>query len=357
MNRRIGLILGGTAIVVFLVLLLIGPGTEKQQPDQIIWKKDFEKIEYIPAGTNRKVTLSMVRHGSLTRDDFTVEAPGQYQARRGGFNVKNTFSDFAKPRNMGQYKIKPEQESELGLSPECAEVLLYPTLSSKPIRMQIGKKNSAGNSFVRIDPESKKDEVVLIPAYLFDRFTRPIKEFREQRLLVYPTDTYTQELSVKVKTPAGEKSYFMRQVREKNKEGVEMPRWLDSSGQEIPVNQANGLENVVREVQILEYRDTIGVANADELWNRAGEDTTIIKAKIKGQDETTIRLRSRYAVQAGNDSAIPVQSSLEPGTDFVRATIEKDILDRMETIFEALERKKAEANKPVQPEIREIAPK
>ncbi|MCE9598968.1 MAG: DUF4340 domain-containing protein [Spirochaetia bacterium] len=355
MSRKTGLILGGTVSLIFLGLLVIGPGTEKTQPDQIIWKKEFEKIEYIPAGKDRKVTISLVRQNSLTRDDFTVEFPGQYQSRRGGYNVKNTFTDFAKPRNMGQYKIKPEQETELGFSPECAEVLLYPSKNSKPIRMQIGKKNSAGNSFVRLDAESKKDEVVLIPAYLFDRFTKPIKDFREQRLLVYPTDSYTQELNVKVKTATGEKSYFMRQVREKNKDGIEMPRWLDSNGQEIPLNQANGLENAVRELQILEYRDTIGVANADDVWNKAAEDSAVIKIKIKGQDETTIHLRSRYAVQVGKEAAIAVQSSIEPGTDFVRATIEKDITDRMGTIFEAMERKKAEANKPkpTVPEIRE----
>jgi hypothetical protein len=342
MNRRLGIILGVGSLLILGLLLLFGPGTQKDKPDAIFWKKDFDAIEYVSAGKDRATSLRLVRKAGLIRDEFTVEGSGK-AARRGNYNAKNIFTDFSKPRNAGQYKLTPERVEELGFTAESPQVILYEKIGSAPLRLTVGKKNQTGNTFVRCDDPSFKDQVLLMPSYLFERFDKPIKEFREQRFLVYSTDSFTEELEVTIDGGGPIKSYWMKQEKYK-KDGIELPRWRDRQGTEIPLNQASALENAVREIQILEYRDADGLPSAEDAWKRAGKDTTVVKVKVKGQDETIIRLRSSYVIQNGKDSLITVQSTVEPGTDFVRANVEHDLASKIDQIVESLQ-KKAEVEK------------
>ncbi len=338
MNRRLLILTGVAALLVFCALILFGPGAEKDKPDPILWKKEFQKIEYIPAGKARAISYRFVRNASLTRDTFTVEAPGK-SPRRGSYNVKNIFTDFGKPRNAGVYKLTPEKTAELGFSDESPEVLLYEKETGAPVRLQVGKKNQNGNTFIRSTDPAFKDQVLLMASYLFERFDHPIKEFREQRYLVYTTDSITEEIDLTVNG----KSFWMKQTKYK-KDGVELPRWLDRQGTEIPLNQANGLENSIREIMIQEFRDSDGVPPADEAWKRAGTDSLVARVRITGQDEITIRLRSRYVVDKGGQPLTPAQCSTEPGTDFVKGNAEKEVSDRLDQLLDSMQ-KKAEAQK------------
>lgn len=352
MNTRAALILGLAAIALIVVLLLVGPGVEKAQPEQILWKQDFAVVEYLPAGKERRITFRAKREGSLVKDRFVVEAPGVHAPRRGNYNTKNIFTDFGKPRNGGRYPRGNSDLTEYGITAESAEVLLYEKEGGTPLRLRVGKKNPSGNSFIAIDSPEFKDELLLIPSFLFDRFERPFKEFRDQRFVNFATDQFTESISLKLQTPQGEKSFRMMQSKYK-KDGIEMPRWTAENGEEIPLSMANALENSIRDIQIEEFRDAPGLPNSETVWNQAGKDTTVAELVVKGQGKFTVRLRSSVQTPFGKAALIPMQTSVDAGTDFVKAQAESDISDRLRQLEEAM-RAKAEADKrqPVAPQER-----
>lgn len=352
MKPRIAVITGISAIVLIVILLLVGPGVEKSQPEQILWKRDFTIVEFIPSGKERRITFRARREASLTRDRFFVESPGRHLPRRGSYNTKNIFTDFGKPRNAGRYPRGNADLAEYGINAESAEVLLYEKEGGAPLRLRIGKKNQSGNSFVVIESDEFKDEIVLIPAFLFDRFDRPFKEFRDQRFVNYGTDQFTESLSVKVQTAQGEKSFRMTQSKYK-KDGIEMPRWQSESGEEIPLALANSLENAVRDLQIEEFRDGQGLPDAESLWQKAGKDTLTAEINVKGQGTFTIQLRSSVPVQSGTQPLILLRTSVDAGTDFARAAAETDIIDRLRQVEEGLRaRADAARRQPVAPQER-----
>jgi len=352
MNTRVALIAVLLAIALIVLLLIAGPGVEKAQPEQILWKQDFSVVEYLPAGKERRVTFRAKREGSLTKDRFVVEAPGKFAPRRGNYNTKNIFTDFGKPRNGGRYPRGSANLAEYGITDESAEVLLYEKEGGAPLRLRIGKKNPSGNSFIAIESPEFKDELVLIPSFLFDRFERPFKEFRDQRYVNFATDQFTESISLRVQTPQGEKSFRMTQSKYK-KDGIEMPRWNAENGEEIPLSMANAFENSLRDIQIEEFRDAEGLPNSETVWNQAAKDTTVAELTVKGQGKFTIRLRSSVQTQLGKSTLIPMQTSVDAGTDFVKAQAEADIVDRLRQVEEGL-RAKAEAAKraPVSPQER-----
>jgi hypothetical protein len=352
MKPRTAVIVGLSAIVLIVILLLVGPGVEKSQPEQVLWSRDFSIVEYIPASKERRITFRAKREASLTKDRFIVEVPGKYAPRRGSYNTKNIFTDFGKPRNAGRYPRGNADLAEYGITAESAEVILYQKEGGSPLRIRIGKKNQGGNSFAVIESDEFKDELVLIPSFLFDRFERPFKEFRDVRFVNYGTDQFTESLSLKVQTAQGEKTFRMMQSKYK-KDGIEMPRWQTDSGDEIPLSLANSLENAVRDLQIEEFRDKEGLPDAESLWQKAGRDSVTAELSVKGQGTFTIRLRSSAPAQSGAQALILLQTSVDVGTDFAKASAETDILDRLRQVEEGL-RAKAEAAKrqPVPPQER-----
>lgn len=343
MKQRATLLAGLAAMALIVGLLLFGPGLEKPTPEQILWKRDFNVIEYIPAGKDRKAAFRARREASLTKDRFVVEVPGQFAPRRGSYNTKNIFTDFGKPRNAGRYPRGNADLASYGIGPESPEVVLFEKEGGNPLRLRIGKKNQSGNAFVVIESDDFKDEIVLIPAFLFDRFERPFKEFRETRFVNYGTDQFTESLSVKIQSPQGEKTFHMTQTKYK-KDGVEMPRWQTDSGEEIPLSLANSLENAVRDIQIEEFRDGEGLPDAEALWQRAARDTAVAEITVKGQGKFTVRLRSSIQTQSGKKTLTLMQTSVDEGTDFVKSTAEFDILERLNQVEQGL-RAKAEAAK------------
>lgn len=347
MKTKLPLILGGVSAVLLLGLILFGPGMEKEQPEQILWKQEFSVVEYIPAGKERRVTLKAVRESSLTRDRFFVEVPGKFAARRGSYNTRNIFTDFSKPRNGGRYKRSGDL-SEYGISPESPEIRLYTSAGAKPVTIRVGKKNQMGNSFAAIDADGFQDEIVLIPSFLLERFERPLKEFRDARYVNYGTDQYTEMLKVTVQTPQGEKTFRMRQSKYK-KDGIEMPKWETDSGEEIPLSLANALENTIRDIQIEEFRDAEGVSDAEAAWQKGGRDTVVAELTVKGQGVFTMRLRSGGQITKEKAALIPMQTTADAGTDFVKAQAETDIIDRLKQLEDGLQAKRDAAKQTPRP--------
>lgn len=346
MMRR-NVIIAIIAVAVISGLILFGPGMEKKAPETLVFDTAWDVIDYkivpeefektqIEADEKAKkeknynpkdretqrardkdntLPKRFIRDAGFFTDAYFVESndsAGNPVRRRGGYTVKNIFSDWSKLRYTALYPVADQDAGKFGPYTDIIEL----KRSGKSTIVRIGKKHTSGNQFIRVEHPDHKNRVYLVQGFLSDRFRANPFSFREKRIVNYPNDSYTEKLGLQMR--AGDKMNF--RAEKTMKDNMPIFKWYDQKGTELPVNLITPMDNVAKLIEISRFRDEPEVqsyGNPDTLWAQLNADDANIEIKVKGGDSYVIRVRRpNLSITDGTRKLALIQTSLEPGTDY-----------------------------------------
>ncbi len=346
---RRSVIIAVLAVAVIAGLILFGPGLEKKAPETLVFDTKWDLIDYkgvVPAEYEKAqadadekakkeknynpkdreaqkerekgniLPKKFIREGGFFTDAYFVEsndAAGTAVRRRGGYTVKNIFSDWSKLRYTALYPVAEQDLAKFGPYTDTIEL----RKSGKVTVVRLGRKHTSGNQFVRVEDPDHKGRVYLIQGFLSDRFHAPAVSFRDKRIVNYPADSYTEKLGIQMRS--GDKMNF--RAEKAMKDNMPIFKWYDHKGAELAVNLITPMDNVAKLIEIARFRDEVEVqalGNPDALWSQVNHDDAAIEIKVKGGDSYVIRVRRpNIALTDGTRKLALIQTSLEPGTDYV----------------------------------------
>lgn len=349
-QRSVYAILASVFAAALVYLIVYGPDIEEKKDEPHLWKKSWEKIEYRPAVTEEKPPgseaaapaagqtatrtkpITVFRESGFFRDNFFVQGTA---LRRGGYNVTNLFSDWDKPKFQAVYEVPAEKLSSMGFSDKSAKILLYEDKDGEPVTVTVGTKLQSGNTYITASLPEYAGKVILVQSYFVEKFNPSELSFRETRILLYPAESYTDEMLFRI--GAGE-TYQLFQSKVKKEEQDDFT-WKDGDEKDVPVSMAAPLENFVKQIQIYRFRDdpeTAALGDAQKLWDEAGKDELVIELNIKKGDRYTLHLRRpAKPIDINKNGVALVQSSMDTGTDFVEIRLLDNILRQIENIRKA----------------------
>ncbi|MEQ9365422.1 MAG: hypothetical protein RIF32_14345 [Leptospirales bacterium] len=374
--------IAGAAGVLILILILWGPsGGEDSARDSIVWKEDWQVIEYYPNRDAKYPALRLIREPGLVSDQYFVETPAKgpaaattnparhadatvaatngqdatgttsprgsgaaqpavgdeseprYVRRRGGPSVTNIFRDWRRPKLNAYHELSPERETEFGLDVPEHVVRFYERPGGAPIELRAGVKSGGANRFAASNYYDHEGLLLIVGSYLFDKFTQGPFTYREKRILYYPTDSFTREIRVKNKDG---RTLRLNAKQEPREQGGPLTTYrrhnpADGSATEIPLNIASPLDAAVKSMMIDRFRDEdLRFGDAEALWKQAGENFAEIGVDIHKGDSYWIHFRQ--APDVGDEDLILIQSSVSMGTDVARRSAVENALRHMQII-------------------------
>ena len=331
-----------------VLLVLIDPQTEQEMEKSRIWDESWQKIEYFKnPSESKEPDLRFTRKAGLVRDDFYVSTPASKAVRRGNATVRNIFRDWISPELKGIYRVDQKKLAQFSFTPISEEIRLYRSESSAPVVVRLGLKTGSGNRYITTTLPEHGGRVVIIPSHIINKFTYAPDSYRERKIIQFPANSYLSE--VYVKDGGGKEPREFRIYREKiKKDGERTDVWTAESGDEIDASIARAIETYAKQLQINHFNDDAKVespADAVKLWDQIGEDTMLVKIRIKGGEKYSIQVRDTGGkVRSGKQDLALIKSSSEPEIDYVYANILKNIRSQIDRIRAAQERAKKKAD-------------
>ncbi|MCR9142611.1 MAG: DUF4340 domain-containing protein [bacterium] len=357
--------IAAVAGVLILLLILWGPSDgEDSARDSIVWKEDWQVIEYYASADAPHPTLRLIREPGLVSDSYFTESPAavlaandtatdaaiegvteddgqsadakpEYVRRRGGPSVTNTFRDWRRPKLNAYHRLSPEREAEFGLNEPEHVVRFYERPGGTPVELRAGVKSGGANRFVASTYYDHEDLLLIIGSYLFDKFTQSPFSYREKRILYYPTASFTREIRV---TNKDGETLRLNAAQEPREQGAPLTIYrrynpADDSSTDIPNNIASPLDAAVKSMMIHRFRDEAAeIGDAEALWEQAGKDFAEVKVDIAKGDSYWMRFRQAPGIEATDEDLILIQSSVSIGTDWARRTAVENALRNMQII-------------------------
>ena len=364
--------IGVAAGALVLLFILWGPVGEGDEQESILWKEDWQVIEYVPGvapddtgdeatnaepatATSTKVemknapTLRVIRVPGLLEDQYFVETPAaaaessaqQYVRRRGGPSIANMFREWRRPKLAGYYTSTPERLRDLGLNRPEHIVRFYSSPNGKAVELGAGNKSGGANRFVSSTYADHAGLVLLVGGHLFDKFTQDPFSYRERRILYYPSDSYTKEIRVKDAQGRALRITLNQEAAPSQPQQQAGPRSTyyrhdDATGDatEIPLNIASPLDAAVKSMMIQTFRDEPAaerLGDAEKLWQAAGKNYAEVEVQIAKGDQYWLHFREAPG-RAEGDDVILMRTSVSKGTDWARRTAVENALKHVELL-------------------------
>ncbi len=377
--------IAGAGVVALVLFILLDPGPDQRDKEEaVLWTDDFREIEYIPGKSeivsaaksrtdsakdgDKKATpfnpdevrgkfhFRIIREPGLYEDTLYVETPrgGRPEAalirHRGNLTVRNIFRDWNKPKYKAVYDRRAARELDRDFDGQGPRLLLFRSAGSEPVTVEIGRKMDNGHTVVRVSSDA--ESVYLLSSVMFNHFEYPYYNYRQKRILDFPTDSYSREITIRREDG---KEITLRQKREKKDDKFES-RWFSPEGFEISLNNANQIDNYVKQIQIDRFADesdTPARGDLEKLWDEAARDDYFVRVAIEGGKETTFQLRGgaeafaerlkttdEEKTKTGEESLLLLRSSSTDGTTLTVGRHARNLKNKMNMVLAEIETKK-----------------
>jgi len=391
-RRTVYIILISISLVLLTSFILFGPGGEKKKKQSFLWEKSWEIIEYVPPegsadrsekkidikkkfpekgkkkkrkrDPNRgKILIRFEKNSGLFEDSFSVTSPrggipkSPLVKRRGNNTVKNIFNDWGKPRLKGVYEFDEKRIEKLGITPDSAKLKLFSSKSAKSVVITMSEKTRSGKIYFTTNLSEHRGLVFVGVGYVRDKFSLSYKNFRESRLLIYPSKSYTEKLTVTHIRGGKKKTIHLIQNKGERK-GRPHYEWSNSKGKILSRGIVTRLESLCKQLRIYMFQDDLrlkDVGKPDLLWKSA-KDEVIVEVSINGGKSYTIHLKNpSKEIKINKYELVLLRTSLEKTIDFSQKRLMDGIIRQMKRV-EIDSKRIKRARKPRRPIIRRRPP-
>ncbi|MCB1319081.1 MAG: hypothetical protein KDK34_02445, partial [Leptospiraceae bacterium] len=270
--------------------------------------------------------------------------PGADRIRfRGNFNVQNAFTDSRSPKLVAYYSATPEQIVSCGLDTPRARIKFYEAADAKPIIVSVGRLNpTTNNYFVSTTYPELADYILVVPSVWLQKFKYDYLQYRDKRLLEYPTDSYTEAIEIE-----GEHSPFrIEQERQPSAEENQPPeiKWFYKAGEqrtEIPNLLGNSVDGMIKQIQITHFADEpefSELPSVQEQWATAELDYLKISVEITDTDRREFRIRLAHSGAVVNEQPMMlIQPVGAEHIHYIQARTIEDLRKHARSVFAHLD--------------------
>ncbi|MCB1315519.1 MAG: hypothetical protein KDK27_06155 [Leptospiraceae bacterium] len=370
--------IGAGAFLILILLVLFGPLDEPDENESVLWHSDWAVIEVEPlmeddeatgesaeldshSSTDRndpvatardawpEIDLRMIRNAGFFRDEYFAETPmggrpGADMIRfRGNFNVQNAFTDSRSPKLVAYYSATPEQLESCGLNTPSARIKFYESADAEPIIVSVGRLNpTTNNYFVSTTYPELADYILVVPSVWLQKFKYDYLQYRDKRLLEYPTDSYTEAIEIE-----GEHSPFrIEQERKPPAEENQPPeiKWFyvaDERRTEIPNLLGNSVDGMIKQIQITHFADEPEfneLPSVQEQWEAAELDYLKVSVEITDTDRREFRIRLAHSGAVVNEQPMMlIQPAGAEHIHYIQARTIEDLRKHARSVFAHLD--------------------
>ena len=339
-------------LFVFGALILFAPKkseNEKGTDSGYLWKNSWTIIDYFPANSssidkNPRTPFRLIKRAGFFIDNFEIaeieEQNGQTIEKkdkiyRASGLAKNIFTNWEHPGMTAAYTLDSLKDIDTGITKDSPRILFYDSGYSKPVIVHTGNTTKKGTIYIATDISAHSNMVFIVSSSLIDRLQNPIVNFRERRIFIYPTNSYTEEISIIKGTDKASKKFTLHQKfqnsQEKTESGKEtkIPVWTNEKGKIVPNNKAVALENFCKNLHIQYFTEEDAVSQFGEtqkLWSASKEKELHLTINIyRGEKYKVVLKKPPQEIKIAGKELILLRSNVDNNIHFADANLAESI--------------------------------
>ena len=290
--------------LILLISVIIYYDLEKENSGnkEILWNENWSAIEYGLFRFEKDKNFSGDEYYVIEKSNLLKnKSSDTLQRRRASYIVANYFNSWNKPPLKGVYEDSMA-DSIKGDDVEQKEILFYKNkYESDPVRVIILKKMPDGRVVFKIQNYSNEKKIYILGGEYFNSFDAEPASFREKRIFLYPSDSYTENLRLEFHNQKVKITLVLNQTRTKTQADL-IQKWSDDSGKEIPLYLGSALDSHLRQLQVETFADEENnSSNIQSLWETPG-DLILLNLKMKYAGELEVEIKK--IVSSGNEMVL-----------------------------------------------------